>query len=232
MGLTKTNDVSKFFKHENNQWIFTGTKLEVLIPKDYFDRKLLTLGDIATSLGIFQIRINDTYFANFMILARLNIEFITYRNETIDDTQYIILLLEKNSVFIQNSKIVKDSNLIYEIFVFFLALGKIPSFIQYEDISKLFDNDSNHCGVDLKINHSIYEMIYAHMFRDNEDPYRFYRHTMMNKQPVIVPIRMISHGPTSTSARITGSYLNEGLVSSLVDETERAPSKIENLFRA
>jgi hypothetical protein len=232
MSLIKINDVSDFFKKENNKWIFTGTKLEIFIPKVYQDRNMLVLGENAVCLGIFQLRINDTFFTNMMFLGRLTIEFITSRNEVEDGYPYIVLELAKDSIFINNATLVKDNNLIYEIFVMFLALGKIPPFISYDMIQKLFDNDNNHCGVSLNINHTIFEMIYAHMFRDMNDPYLFYRLTSMDKPPQIVPINQISHGPISTTSRIVGSYLNEGITAALIDDTPHVSSKIENLLRA
>jgi len=232
MALIKTNNIAPFFKRKESQWIFTGKKLEVWIPKVYQERDLLTIGDDVSTLGIFQLRIDDALSATMMILSRVTIEFLSVRTEVEDEFEYIVLSLEKDSVFISNIFLVKDNNLIYSIFVTFLALGKIPPFLTYNIIQSLFDNDKKHCGIDLKVNHSIYEMIYAHMFRSNEDPYMFYRHTPMNKPPVIVPIHQISHGPISTSARITGSYLTEGMTSALVDDTEHRPSLVENLLRA
>ena len=149
-----------------------------------------------------------------------------------DGVSYVVLSLTTDSVFIVNSSIVKSSGIIYEIFVTFLALGKIPPYIDYNTIQSLFDKDKEDCGVSLGVNHSIFEMIYAHIYRDSEDPYTFYRHTAMTKPPQIVQIRQISHGPTSVSARITGSYLSEGVTASLVDDTVRTPSLVENLLRA
>lgn len=232
MPLKKITDVSDFFKLENNQWIFTGKKLEIFIPKMYQDRGFLIIGECATSLGIFQLRIDDTYETNFIVLSKLVIEFISNRTVTENDYPYIVLTLERGSVFIQSNLLIKDQNLVYPIFITFFALGKIPPFIDYTNISKILDKVKPQCGVDLKLNNTIYEMIYAHMFRDAKDPYKFYRNTPMAEPPIVVALHQISHLPATASARIIGSYLNEGLTASLVDDTERIPSTIENLLRA
>lgn len=232
MPLKKITDVSNFFKLENNQWIFTGSKLEIFIPKMYEERGFLTIGEYATSLGIFQLRIDDTYETNFIILSKLVIEFISSRTVTENDYPYIVLSLEKGSIFIQNNLLIKDQNLVYPIFVTFFALGKIPPFIDYNNIHKLLDKIKPQCGVDLKLNGTIYEMIYAHIFRDAKDPYTFYRNTPMTEKPITVALHQISHALQSASARIIGSYFTEGVTAALVDETERVPSTIENLLRA
>lgn len=230
--LTKINDISSYFVKKGLQWVFVGKKLEVWIPKLYEDRGLLTLGETALSLGIFQLRINDVYYANTMMLARIGIEFVSTRKETEEGYPYIVLTLEKDSVFMISSNVVKNTNVIYEVFVAFIALGAIPPFVTYDDIQQLFDRDQSDCGVNLKVNHSIYEIIFAHMYRDKKDPYTFYRNTDMANPPVIVNTHQISHSPQSTTARVVGSYLAEGMTASLVDDTERISSKVENILRA
>ena len=216
----------------DNQWVFTGKKLQIWIPAIYEERDLLTLGDTATSLGIFQLRINDTLSCDMMILAKVNMDFVTDTRVIEDDYQYIVLDLKAGSVFIRNTDIVKNSNLAYGVFMTFIALGKIPPFINYNMINSLFDNDKKCCGISLNVNHAIFEMIYAQMYRDSSDAYMFYRHTDMRKAPRVVPIHQISHGPQSTSAKIIGSYMKEGIVASLVDDSEHSPSVVENLFRS
>ena len=232
MTHTFIDDLSPYFKQDGDRWIFTGKKLEVYIPKVYEDKGLLRLGEVVTTLGIIHLRINDMFYSNLMILARLTIEYINIDTVTEDDYDYVVLTLVENSVFIKNRYIVKDSDLIYTTLMVFLALGKIPPFISYDNIHRLYDNDKKHCGVDLSLNHSIMEMICAHIYRSKDDPYQFYRHTRMNEKPIIVPIHQISHAPQSTTARIVGSYLTEGITSSLVDDTERTPSIVENLLRS
>lgn len=228
----KITDLSPYFKKDGDTWIFTGKKLEVWIPKIYQERGLLVIGETLVSLGIFQLRINDTYHANLLLLNRLNINFSSYRNESESDYPYLVFEIIPDTPFILSSTIVKDGNIIYDVFVTFLALGKIPPFLDYDIIQCLFDNDYKHCDISLGINHTIFEMIYASVFRDSDDPYTFYRHTLMNKPPKIVSIHQISHGPVSTTARIVGSYLSEGMTSALVDDNQHVSSKIENLLRS
>ncbi len=231
MELTKIKDVAQYFEKKDNKWIFTGKKLEVYIPRFYQERDLLVIGDVANVLGIFQLRIDDKFSAVMMILARIDIEFVNTRTETEGGFDYIVLELGTGSTFIANSNIVKNSNIIYEMFIAFLAYGKIPPYLDYTSIQSLFDQSKEHCGVSLGLNHAIFEVIYAHAFRSSDDPYQFYRNTPMNKPPVVVALHQISHGPISSSSRIIGSYMGEGIVSSLVDDTERTPSLIENLMR-
>lgn len=233
MALKKLNDISNYFEKKGTKWIFTGKKLEVYIPAVYGERGLLELGSIITSLGIFQLRINDQFYSNLLILGKLNLSPSDHDTITEDGYDYVVLNFVKDDVFITNTDIVKNGNLAYEVFMMFLALGKIPPFIDYNSIQTLFDNDKKCCDISLNVNHTIFEMIFAHMYRDKSDAFKFYRLTTMKEPPVIVPIHQISHGPTSNSSRIMGSYMREGTVSALINDPDpNDPSKIENLMRA
>lgn len=225
-------ELSRFFIKEKNKWIFKGDKLELYVPKIFEEKGLLVIGEHLTTLGIFQARINDTYYCNFMFLGKLLIDFISYQNVTEDEYQYIVFTLIKDSVFINNSTVVKNGDILFNIFNMFISFGKIPPFLNYEDVKSLFDNDFNHCGISLNINHVVFEMIYAHIFRDVKDPYTFYRHSPMTDPPKIVPLKQVSHMPSSVTARIAGGYLSEGITSALVDDSKRNPSTIENLLRS
>lgn len=230
--MAEITDVSKYFRKEGGKQIFIGKKLEILIPEVYRDRKFFEIiGDKAVSLGIVKLRFNDIDTAILMIISKISFGYSNISNIEENGESYICLTLNRDDVFIHEINIVKNSNIAYDLFMSFIALGKIPKFISYDKISKLFDNDIKCSGINLNINHAIFEMIYAHMYRDSADPFTFYRYTRMNKMPVIVPLHQISHGPVSTSARIIGSYMKEGMVSSLVDDSDKEPSLIENLLR-
>ena len=131
-----------------------------------------------------------------------------------------------------NLVLIKDPNVLYKIYMTFFALGKIPSFIGYNDLPFIFDNDKTLGGMDLKSNHVVYEMMVAHMFRDSKDPFVFYRHTNMKNPPKIVSLHSISHGPVSTTAKLEGSYFDDALVSSIVAEHDKDTRyDLENILR-
>ena len=165
-----------------------------------------------------------------MLIGKMECQPVFYDYQTIDDEPYIILHFIKDSVFINNSSIVKDPNILNDVYKLFVAHGKLPSFIDYNSASFILDNGKEHCDMDLGINHVIYELIFAHIFRDADDPYTPHRLTDMKKAPIILSLHQKSHGPTSGIARISGGYLSEGITSNLVDETGRPATPIENLL--
>ncbi len=232
MAYTKITDVSSHFVKKGDTIIFTGNKLEIHIPFLYTKRKLFKRSENGASvLGIIQLVINDSLSAQMMCPAMLKINYSTIETKTIDNDELLILTLNRDDVFIRERSIIKDSSIVYDIFMTFIALGKIPATLDYSMIHTLFDKTDECAGLALNTNHAIFELIFAHMYRDKDDPYKFYRHTQMKSDPIIVPLHQISHGPESTSARIIGSYLKEGLVSSLIDDADTKSSPIENMLR-
>lgn len=229
--MKKITDVSPYFEHKDGQWIFTGKHLELYIPTVYADRDLLSVGSTALSLGILQMRINGMFTTNLLLLTKIEIEFESDRQVEEDGYQYTVLEVLPGQALIKNSVIVKNPNLIYSIFMVFIALGRIPPFLDYNTVQSIFDNDNLLCGVSLGVNHAIWEMIYAHMYRDKQDPYKVFRYTPMTNEPQIVALHNISHGPRSTSSKLIGAYMADGLVSALVDTNPKEPSIVENLLR-
>lgn len=230
--MKKISDITPFFKKDKSRWIFTGKLLEIWIPSIYQERGLLTLGEDARCLGIFQLRFNNQMFANFLFLGFLQIDYSSERNETEDGNSYIVLTINQDQTFIKELNVVKNSSVIYDVFTTMITLGHFPAFLEYNVVHQLFDNAGLLTGLNLGVNHSIWEMIYSHLFRDKKDPYKHYRLTNMKEAPVVVSFNQISHGPESTTAKLLGSYMNEGIVSALVDGDYNQPSPVENLLRS
>jgi len=229
--VKKILDISPYFELKDGKWIFVGKQLELFIPAVYLDRGLFEFGNIASSLGIFQLRINNSYTADMLLLAKLDIEFESDRIVEENNYSYIVLNVLPGQAFINNIELVKNPNLLYSIFMTFIALGKIPPFLEYDAVLSTFDNDALICGASLNVNHAIWEMIYSHMYRDMEDPYKVYRYSAMADKPRIVALHMVSHIPGSVTSKIIGAYMTDGIVASLTDFTDREPSVVENLLR-
>jgi len=231
--MKKIYSLDNYFDKKGTQWIFTGKKLKVYIPAIYENRNLLELGTKVTSLGIFQLRINDALIADMLLLNQLVMSPSNTERITEDGYQYVVLSFNKGDIFVNNTDLVKNGKLAYDVYMMFISGGKIPPFMSYDNVQALFDNDKKCCDISLNVNHSVFEMIYAHMYRDKADPFQFYRLTAMKKPPTVVSMMQISHGPTSNSSRMIGAYMNEGVVAALVNDPDKdSQSLIENIMRA
>jgi hypothetical protein len=214
---TKITKVNQFFSYEKDNSIkFTSNKLVVRIPKSYVDNGFCTLGTRIHTLGIVQLLIDNKYkstlvVTNTIVLAPSYID-------TSSSDEFILAHFIKDDTFIPNRGIIQESEILYRIFNSFISLSKIPSFIDYDDVYKIFDNIKSANGVKLSIGHEIYEMIYSHLYRDKNDPSIQYRHTDRKAQPIIVGLRNIVYSPESTTAKLLGSYLDDGITGALLED--------------
>ena len=136
----------------------------------------------------------------------------------------------KNDTFIKNVNVVRDSQLAYIIFYEMVYCGKVPDFITYDMMATVFDVVTDVTGVKFPADHVVFEMMTAMLHRDQNNIGTQYRHSDMEKSPLNIPMKLVSHAAISTTARIIGGYMDEGINSSLVNASE-IPGDIENLLR-
>lgn len=234
MEKLNSKDIMKYFSvNKSGKMIFTGDKLVITIPKRFETYGLLDVGNIVHTLGIVELQINDKFSCALMMLCLIDTDISSDVEEiTINNINYVRYEIYKNDVFLHTTKIIQNSNVIYSIFIEFISLGKIPYFLTDYDIgAKLFDHAKEMAGVNLGVDHVIFEVINAHLYRDVDNINMFYRHTDMKKPPVRIMLKSVGHAPQSTTGKIMGSYPADGLTSALVDQVvEQHP--IEDLLRS
>ena len=130
--MTKSS-IDKYFKQVKNTKVFIGDKLEIYIPAFYAERDLLYISNQVSTLGILKMVINSRIESTLILPAKISIQPSTIENRVEDDYPYTVLTLNTGDIFISETDVVKDSNMVYVIFTTFLALGKIPPFIRSEE---------------------------------------------------------------------------------------------------
>ena len=224
------DNLKKYFKDSDSEVIFTGKTLEVFIPKRYETFDLVLVQDVIKTLGIFEMVIDSNIKKGFLLPALITMVPHETYSTTIDGIDYYVGKFITGDKFMTSKTILKQGHIAYFMFLEFISLGNLPKFLGYEEVAFLFDKAVQMCGVKLNFNHSVFEMIYAHLFRDPNDLTKKYRHTDMKKKPSFIELRSVTWGPDSTSSKLIGSYLGDGLNSALVNQADQ-PSELENLFR-
>ena len=148
-----------------------------------------------------------------------------------DDKDYYVFTFEKGDEFIVNRTLIKKTFILFAMFKEFIVNGNFPYFLTYEELGRLFDRSQDLCGEKLKAPHQIFEMIFAHLSRDSNNLNTFYRYTDMKEPPRWIGLKNTGYAPTSTTARLIGSYLMEGLNSSIVNPTTQN-SDVEDILRS
>lgn len=229
------SDIDQYFTLKKvgdiEQMIFTGDKCSIYIPKRYEDNGVATFGDIVTTMGLFDIDVGGCS-CGLTIPCMIKLKPSEIHRVTIKNAQYIQGIFYKGDVFLLNTSLIEDSTLLYKMFTWFLSLGDMPPFVTYDKSAVLFDTPSKLAGVSFDINHSIMEMVFAHLYRDRDDLAKQYRYTDKTKPPKLINLRNVSYAPDSATGRLIGSYFQDGINAAMLDEGEGEVTDIERLMRA
>lgn len=224
--------LEKYFHidEKRNITTFLGDTLEIHIPTRYENYGLLSHEGSLHALGIFEMKINDTESGGFCLPARIQTTPTETYTTTVDEVSYLVATYKKHDVFIENMTIIKNDALGYILWNEFISLGNLPKFITYDNIGTLFDLIGQVCGINFGVNHAVFEMIYAHLFRDPDDITKEYRLSKMDKDPIFIELRNVSYGPDTTTSKMLGSYWNDGINSSLVNASDKVSELDHTLF--
>lgn len=224
-------DLTKYFKHTaEKSVIFTGDTLEILIPKRYESYGCLEIQSTISTVGIFDMILNEKDHVGYFLPAHIVIEPSAIENIVLKDDAYVKATLHNGDVFIKSSIIIKTQQLAYVIFKEFVMLGNMPKFISYNDCAFLFDSVQKVCDLRFEANRVVFEIIWAHLAKDPHNIMVPYRLTKMDEPPNLIPLREVAHAAESTTSKLIGSYLGDSINSALVNPTDK-PSELEDILR-
>jgi len=219
----------RVFEKLDNKFIVATDKVEAFIPERYVDRGFCNIGELVSTVGIFNIRINDTInkvlqVPNIIYLVPKNLDKVVE-----DDITYHKLTFYKNDIFMDTDTVIKDKFLIIPVFKELYELANMPTNINYQNSHFLLNNINSMAEMDLHVNPVIMEMLQAYLTRTSEDLTVQARYDP-SKPSEFIGLRNISYGPDSTTAKIFGSYTADGLRSALVNPNT-VSKPLEDLMR-
>lgn len=223
----------KFFKQDDKEHCvrFIGDKLECFIPNRYQTVEYLVVSEYVTTLGIFSMKINDSFECGLQIPALITMDPSNIYETTIDDISYTVCELAKNQRLITNLDVMQVSRIGYFMWREFLTQGNLPKFITHDNIITMMDDLGEITGHACNGNHAVLEIVYSHLFRDAKNPLIHYRNTDMTKPPAIVNLKDVAYGTDATSSRMIGAYSEMGLNNALINPSTDN-HELEDLFRA
>lgn len=218
--LKKIRSVKPYFERlKNGSTIFKGDKLEVRVPVRYRQYGLLEVTQHVETLGLMDLIINDEYQCTLNILAKLTMCPSESVEKNIDDTPYLVMTFEKGDTFILFQDVLKDSDIIYCIYVEYIDRGHRLYTVGYDDMPKLFRKAKELTGK--SVDGLTMEFMIAHIARNPKNTFEQYRYTDLKSDPVLIYLRSINLSPTSTSTRMMGAYEDDGITSSLNTVVEK-----------
>jgi hypothetical protein len=210
--------------------------IKLVIPERYKQKRLMVQGLETYVLAIFALVVDDKYYGVSMADAMMRVGPANITTVKYGDDSYLEFQYEKGDVVIGSTELIRDSPLVYSIFDEFVSKARVPWFMNYEDLAKIFDTAEYHAGASLGGSRSVIELIISMIARDPKDLMNYYRHVFKDPKdmfihpPSVVPLRSVALGATNTTAKIIGAYADEGFTSALDNPSERV-EPIEEILR-
>jgi len=221
---------SKFMKDPNSEAIlFTGEELIAYIPERYGLYGQLILGEQITALAIFDLLI-DGKPGGIMLPAAITMDPSEIDSKIIDGKVYKVCTFHHNDRFMITSSVMQMNKMGYFIWAELLNLGNIPKFMSYDVIFGLLDDLKEVTGTAINASHAMFEMVFQHIYRDQDDVSKLYRLTPMNKPPRVINIADISNTAVSTHSRVFGAYSKDGLNAALATD-KHENNDFEDMYR-
>ena len=208
----------------------------VYIPSWFEDKQLAFIGSDARVLGIFALVVENTQYAVSLATSMIRLNPTSVNRITVDDSEYYEFLFEPGDTVIANTELVVSDTMPYYINDEIIGRGRVPWYLDYEDLGSLFENTKHFNGYSLGGTDAVLEMIATSIARSPEDPKVYYRQFIKSKKdlktrpPRFIAFRNISYGATNTTAKLMGSYFETSLTSALVNPSEKVED-IEELLR-
>lgn len=210
--------------------------VKIYVPSRFAERGLASIGIETHIVGIYAMVTDDLYYSVSLVNAMHRIEPTSTVKVVFGDDEYYEFSFVPGATVVSSVQLVKTDTLVYNIYDEIFSKGRVPVYLGYPELGKLFDSAKYHAGANIGQNHQVDELIVSLIARDPDNRARYYRQAIKSiddlkkKPPVFVPLRSVTYGATNTTNKLAGSYFKEGLVSALVSPAVRV-ERIEELLR-
>lgn len=217
--------------------IVTSKGCKLYVPIRFSERGLASVGVEITIVGICAIVVEDKYYSTMVLNAFIRIDPTVTNKVSVDGDDYYEFVFNPGSVVIPSLQLVKQNTLVYRIYDEFINKGRVPWYMQYPEMAKLFDTARKHAGANIGGDHEVTELIVSMIARDPKNRARYYRQAIQSPEdlktnpPAFIPLKSVTYSATNTTNKLAGSYMQDGIVSALVSPAERV-ERIENLLRS
>lgn len=234
--LKRTKDgLLDAFKVVGNSTIVTRD-ISILFPELYLNKGLGVIETQVEVVCIFAIYDEDRNLYSTTI-APIKQKFSPYKltEVNIKNNVYIRLHFNKGDVFMASNDAIVTESFMFNIFETFYLLGKVPWFLNYEDLSGVFKEADKYAGSKVGNAPLALELITSMVSRDPNDPKRLLKDVINTHDdifkitPTFVGLKDSFMSYDSTAAKLIGGYLENGFTGAVCDPETR-PTEIGNVL--
>lgn len=239
MSVIKRNpDSAKTFLFEDKAGrIFTKQNCEIHMPVRFADRGLGQIGINTFVYGCFPIIFENGDYSVCNVTSLIEIDPFKTTTKIIDEVEYYVFHFKANDIVIKNSQLVKRDTMMFNVFEEFIFKGKIPWYMEYEDVGKLFDTAKEYGDSTVGKNQVTIELLASMIGRTKKNRSKYLRLTVNNYKDIninevaFVPMQSVYYSTNSSINKLTGNYFNDGVTSALVNPSKDV-TDIESILRA
>src|SRR5690606_17864820 len=148
--------VYKAIQEVDNQLIAVKT-VKVHIPARFPGRDLALFEEESMFTGICAFIVDDAYAVS-TVPAMMRTEPTLTNTVTVGDEDYLELTYEPGARIVTNLNLVKVDSLLYKIYDEIIAKGRVPWYLGYEDLGRIFEHSVYHAGESVGPNPAIMEI--------------------------------------------------------------------------
>lgn len=231
-------EIAKKLKIVGTQTIATDN-LRILFPSRFTSKGLCFLDKITNLISYYCIVDDNNNYAItnepvFQSLQPDKISMVNIKGLPTSEISYIMLKFYKDSTVVVNNNLVQDTSIMFNILDEFYNNGKVPWYMNYEDISNIFRNSKKYTGNGIG-NDPVGFDILASLISKDKTGLKPYKEIIRSRDDIfkekIVYTKLADvQSFKDTAAKLIGNYFDAGLTSAIVeDETES--SDISKILR-
>jgi hypothetical protein len=220
------------------QPVTTSANLTIHVPVRFTEIGLASVGSSVFIYGLFAMILDSGEYALCNVNALVEIKPSLIERVVIGGNDYLQFKFFPGDTVIVTKELVCRSSLIYTAINEFVFKGKVPYYVDYDDVGKLFDTAKKHAKTSATILPSAMEFLAAFIARSKQDRTKFIRETAESfndfhrEKLEWVPLQSVYWSAPNTVNKLAGAYGgSDGIVSAIVNPTHRA-ERIEKILRA
>lgn len=231
--LIRDGEKVRSYLKEIKDQLVTTKGCKVYFPKRFETKGLADIGTTSLVLGMVAITVEDQYYATMSVITRVPFMADEINIVSIDDVPYYELVFRPGAVVIPNMNCLKKDVLCYAVYDLFISKGEVPWYMDYNDLSRIFDTSVKYAGASVSDRPEVMAMMISLIARNPNQLTEYYRQVSDQEnigKPEWVAMKSVEFGATNTVNKLGGNYMQVGIVSSLIDPATREEN-IESILR-
>lgn len=220
--------IKKLFTHKGDD-TFVNENIRIVFPSRFVNLELAYMDSEVKVVSIYAILDDNNNYAITTQLIMADLTPYMIETITIDESEYFVLYFRKDSMYMRNREVVQMDNFISDVFKEMIVKGNFPAYLGYEDTVKVFMSAKEYANSGVIKSRSIMEALTSMNARDKGDFTKYLRMSTTKEKPkeyINVGLSDVQRGLSNNFSRLTGSYFNKAITSSLiVDDDEVIPTE-------